>query len=227
MPRDRFRWGRGPRGPWRLPFPNVDPRFAEGEGPHPFWAGPKDGPPFGPPFPFWGGPPFDDDGRGGPRRRQRRGDIKFALLELLAERPRHGYELIKELEQRFGGFYRPSPGSVYPTLQLLEDEGHLSASDVDGKKVYTVTESGRKLLEERRGEPGAEWHRGGPFARGPLAGSPELSELSDQTRALLAVVQQVARYGSAEQRRAAKEQLEATRRELYRLLAEGERGSEG
>ncbi|MFN8481249.1 MAG: PadR family transcriptional regulator [Kouleothrix sp.] len=87
------------------------------------WFGPDEGGPFD--RGFWrgrrGGGPFDEDGGG--RRRQRRGDIKSALLELLAEQPRHGYELIKELEQRYGGFYRPSPGSVYPTLQLLEDEG--------------------------------------------------------------------------------------------------------
>src|SRR5689334_21771290 len=65
-----------------------------------------------------------DFGKGG-RKRQRRGDIKFILLELIKEQPRHGYELIKVLEERYGGFYRPSPGTVYPTLQLLEDEGSL------------------------------------------------------------------------------------------------------
>src|SRR6266540_3292714 len=85
-------------------------------------------------------------------RRQRRGDIKYVLLELLAEQPRHGYELIKELEQRYAGFYWPSPGSVYPTLQLLEDEGHLTSETIDGKRVYTITDSGRQLLDEQRSQ---------------------------------------------------------------------------
>lgn len=194
--------------------------FGPHERPHgPRWAGPKGGPPWG--GPSWGGPPFGDDpfGRGGGRRRHRRGDIKYALLELLAERPRHGYELIKELEQRYGGFYRPSPGTVYPTLQLLEEEGHLTMAEQDGKRVYTVTESGRRLLEERRaeGRHEAPWSRGA----GP-GGTPELHELRSQVGALLAVVQQVAQHGTPEQVQAAMAQLETARRELYRILAGGE-----
>jgi DNA-binding PadR family transcriptional regulator len=214
--RDRPRWGH-PR-PFERPGPFDDERR----------AGPKGGPPWG--GPPWGGPPFGDDPSGegppwgGPRRRQRRGDIKFALLELLAERPRHGYELIKELEQRFGGFYRPSPGTVYPTLQLLEEEGHLTAAEVDGKKVYTVSDSGRRLLEERRAEGEGHGRRGGPWGRGPSPGGhPELHELRSRVQALLAVVQQVAQHGTPEQLRAAIEQLDGTRRELYRILAGDDR----
>lgn len=143
------------------------------------------------------------------------------------ERPRQGYELIKELEQRFGGFYRPSPGTVYPTLQLLEEEGHLSVSEADGKKVYTVTESGHRLLAERRGEGGREGPRG-PWEHGPFGGgSPELHELRDRGRALMGVLQQVARHGSPAQVRAAAEQLDAARRELYRIMAEGASEAEG
>ena len=80
--------------------------------------------------------------------RMRRGDMKFLLLEVLKEGPRHGYEIISELENRFRG-YRPSPGSVYPTLQMLEEGGFVTGQEVDGKKVYTITDAGLKLLEER------------------------------------------------------------------------------
>ena len=79
----------------------------------------------------------------GDEPRTRRGDIKFILLELLSERPQHGYELIKELEARRGGFRRLIPGSVYQTLQMLEEGGYVTSEEVDGKRVYTITESGR------------------------------------------------------------------------------------
>ena len=78
----------------------------------------------------------------------RRGDIKFLLLEILKEGPRHGYDIINGLEGRFRG-YRPSPGSVYPTLQMLEEGGYVTSQEIDGKKVYTITDAGLKLLEKR------------------------------------------------------------------------------
>ena len=88
--------------------------------------------------------------------RRRRGDIKYHLLEVLKDGPRHGYEIISELEQRSGG-HRPSPGSVYPTLQMLEEGGYLTSEQIEGKKVYTITDAGLKLLEER-GAPSFESH---------------------------------------------------------------------
>src|SRR5215212_10043147 len=88
--------------------------------------------------------------------RMRRGDIKFHLLEILKDTPRHGYEIISELEKQSGG-YRPSPGSVYPTLQMLEEGGYLTSEQIEGKTVYTITEEGLKLLEER-GAPAFEAH---------------------------------------------------------------------
>src|SRR5438105_2604265 len=91
------------------------------------------------------GPGFDFDGI---RMRVRRGDVKFLLLEILKEGPRHGYEIINELGGNFRG-YRPSPGSVYPTLQMLEEGGYLTSELSDGKKVYTITAEGLKLLETR------------------------------------------------------------------------------
>ena len=79
-------------------------------------------------------------------------NLRLVLLSLIAEKPRHGYDLIKVMEERYGGFYRPSPGSVYPTLQLLEDEGHLRSETIDGKRTYSITESGKKMLAEREQE---------------------------------------------------------------------------
>lgn len=88
---------------------------------------------------------------GGPfsRRMFRKGDFKYLILDMLKEKPRYGYEIIKELEGRFGGIYMPSAGIVYPTLQYLEELGYVTASQQDGKKVYTITDEGRKFLQEQ------------------------------------------------------------------------------
>ncbi len=92
----------------------------------------------------------------GPRGRRRRrsmkwkiferGDLKFVILRLISERPMHGYEVMKALEEESKGYYRPSPGSVYPTLQMLEDEGYLTVEEKEGKKIYTITEEGVAYL---------------------------------------------------------------------------------
>ena len=89
--------------------------------------------------------------------RMRRGDIKFLLLEILKEGPRHGYEIINGLEGRFRG-YRASPGSVYPTLQMLEEGGFVTSEQKEGKKVYTITDAGLKLIEERGERSGFQEH---------------------------------------------------------------------
>jgi DNA-binding PadR family transcriptional regulator len=96
-----------------------------------------------------------------------RGDLKYALLDLLQERPKHGYEMIKELENRAGGFYTPSAGAVYPTLQLLEDRGWVTAETTEGKKVYAITDAGRQALKERRDEEAQRPERGPRGPRGP------------------------------------------------------------
>jgi DNA-binding PadR family transcriptional regulator len=102
--------------------------------------------PFGPRG--WTGP------KGGGRGRRSQffesGEIKFVILRLLKEKPRHGYEVIKALEERMGGCYTPSAGTVYPTLQLLEDEGYVRVVETEGKKVYHVTPEGERFLEEHR-----------------------------------------------------------------------------
>lgn len=93
-------------------------------------------------------------GRGGPFRGGRmfeQGDLKYVILQLLDEKPRHGYEIIKELEERFGGMYSPSAGTVYPTLTLLEDLGYASVSvEEGGKKVYAITDEGRAYLQQNK-----------------------------------------------------------------------------
>lgn len=89
-------------------------------------------------------------GRGWRRRWFEAGDMKYVILKLLRDKPRHGYEIMKDLEERLHGCYSPSPGTVYPTLQWLEDEGLVAARDVDGKKVYELTDAGRAFLEEHK-----------------------------------------------------------------------------
>ena len=115
---------------------------------------------------FFGGGPgggFGPGPRRGPRggRMFEKGDLKYVILDLLAEKPSHGYEVIQTLEEKSRGFYSPSPGSVYPTLQLLEDLGHVSVEQRDGKKVYSVTDEGRKFLEENRRSLEDIWGRVG------------------------------------------------------------------
>lgn len=97
----------------------------------------------------WGGP--GGDWRSGPRSRRRfgRGDLKYVILDLLQDGPRHGYDIIRALEERSHGFYSPSAGSVYPTLQLLEDQGLVTSKQEEGKRVYTITDAGRAFLTER------------------------------------------------------------------------------
>jgi len=153
---------------------------------------------------------------GGGRQRRRRGDIKYLLLALIAEQPRHGYDLIKAMEQRHAGFYRPSPGSVYPTLQLLEDGGYIWGEQVDGKKVYRITPTGEELLAERQADADSR-------PRGPQAAEREqLGSLRQSATALLDSVRQAARHGSPEQVTAVQQIIEQARRDVYRTLAQEE-----
>ena len=122
---------------------------------------PRDDWGFGPGFPFggpggWSGAWGRGYGRGGPGRGRRRsqmfesGEVKFVILRLLKEKPMHGYEVMKALEEKTSGCYSPSPGTVYPTLQLLEDEGYVQVQETDGKKVYHITPEGEAFLAENR-----------------------------------------------------------------------------
>jgi DNA-binding PadR family transcriptional regulator len=164
----------------------------------------------------WQGGPFGEreHERHGPGGRRRgspmfgRGDLKFALLELLTDQPQHGYEMIKALEERSGGFYTPSAGAIYPTLQMMEDIGWATSQTVAGKKVYTLTEAGKQALQEHNAAPADQYaqrrehhhdahagppngpHLGPPHERersyrgpGPHA-SPELHALHDESKAI-------------------------------------------
>ena len=128
-------------------------------------------------------------GRGfgfGPKRGRmfEKGDLKYVILDLLKDKPSHGYDVIRALEERFRGFYSPSPGSVYPTLQLLEDLGYVAATHRDGKKVYAVTDEGRKFLEEHRQSVEDIWGRvGGGWDPELIGEMHEIKhELGDLTR---------------------------------------------
>lgn len=159
----------------------------------------------------FGGPGPRHGGRRG--HRARRGDIRQAILLLLAEEPRNGYGLMQEVEERSGGVWRPSPGSVYPALAQLEDEGLVTASEGEGRKAFTLTEEGTAHVEANRERMGTPWETVGK------GGSNELSELRDASQALGMAAMQVAQTGSDEQLKAAKEIVDEARRGLYRLLA--------
>ena len=148
-------------------------------------------------------------GREGGPRRMRRGDIRTAVLAVLDEQPRHGYEVIQALEEKTGGAWRPSAGSIYPTLQLLEDEGLARSSDRDGKRVYELTEAGHAEARARLEEAG------GP----PWAGA-EGGSLRGALMHLAAATRQVGAAGSKEQRERALQILTDARKQLYRLLAD-------
>jgi DNA-binding PadR family transcriptional regulator len=148
-------------------------------------------------------------GRG--RHRVRRGDVRSAILALLDDRPMHGYEMIQELEERTGGRWTPSAGSIYPTLQLLEDEGLVTAEEVEGRKVYSLTESGQKAVPERT-EGGRPWEQGDED-------SPRF-EARKELFKLMGAAKQLGRADNEEQLTKAAEILKDARRKLYGLLAE-------
>jgi DNA-binding PadR family transcriptional regulator len=169
----------------------------------------------GPRGEFFGGGPFG--GGGGPRgrgRRARRGDIRTAALLLLAEEPRNGYQIMQEVQERSGGIWSPSPGSVYPALQQLEDEGLIRTQEDDGRKLFAITDAGRALLEERGAERPAPWEQ-----TDGAAGAHELRKL---VREVAGAFAQVMRTGSEAQIAKAGTVLAGTRRELYRILADGD-----
>jgi len=162
--------------------------------------------PFPPPGP-WG---FAGRGRG--RGRRGRGNVRAAILALLAERPMHGYEMIQELENRTGGVWRPSPGSVYPTLQLLEDEDLIAGEEVDGRKRFALTDAGQ--AEAERHAQRAPWEEAtegiAPVAFGLRNAIFQVGEAAWT----------VASAGTEAQQTRALEVLTESRRRLYAILAE-------
>jgi DNA-binding PadR family transcriptional regulator len=160
---------------------------------------------FGPQFGF-GGP----HGRG---RRARRGDVRAAALLLLEEEPRNGYQLMQEIEERSGGVWRPSPGSIYPALSQLEDEGLVRSDESAGRRAFELTPEGRTYVEENRDALGIPWEEaGGDLPEGLI----ELRKLMMQ---LGMATMQVAQAGDDAQTAEAQKVLEEARRSLYRILA--------
>jgi DNA-binding PadR family transcriptional regulator len=161
---------------------------------------------FGPPPGRWGG-----GRRGG---RNRRGDVRPAVLALLTERPMHGYEMIQELDTRTGGIWRPSPGSIYPTLQLLEDEGLIVGEASGGRRRFTLTEAGRAEAEQAAQQ--APWQA---YADDTVN---QARDFRDAAFGIMNALRQVGFAGTDEQRRRALDVLSETKRKLYAILAEEE-----
>lgn len=166
---------------------------------------------FGPP----GGFPFGP-GRGFQRRsKARRGDVRTAILLLLAEQPRNGYQLMQELESRSEGAWRPSAGSVYPAIQLLEDEGLVRSEDDGGRTLLHLTDEGRRAVEARDPGQPAPWE-----AMGDDFGD-DVKAMWGAFREIAFALTQVTHAGDEAQVAEARRLLAATRRSLYRLLADG------
>ncbi len=195
--------GRG--GPWN------DPRQFKAM----FWGDPtRPGPggPFGPGGP--GGHRGRGRGRGG---RARRGDVRAAMLLLLDEQPQNGYQLIQEIERRTEGIWKPSPGSVYPALQQLEDEGLVRATESEGKRAYELTAEGREYVATSREE------LGNPFEAATGGMDEGVFDLRGLMFQVGAAAMQVAAAGHTDE---ARKILADTRRALYKILAEDDPGDD-
>jgi DNA-binding PadR family transcriptional regulator len=185
----------------------------EGRGPRPHNENDEH---FGGPGHGHGHGPFRGRG-GGPGRprggRNKRGDIRTALLTVLMEGPGHGYDIMQRVEEKTGGAWRPSPGSVYPTLQLLGDEGYVTATERDGKRVFEITEAGTaeatRRLEEAGGAPWDLTDDGvGPW------------QVKESMGLLFLAAKQVSMAGTTEQLQQAVAILAEARKKLYLLLSQ-------
>ncbi len=143
--------------------------------------------------------------------RMGRGDVRAAVIALLAEKPMHGYQIIQEIGERSGGAWKPSPGSVYPTLQLLADEGLITATESNGRKTYSLTDEGRK-------DPAATAEQAPWESQGTRDGA-RRSALPKAGVNLAQAAAQVGRNGTAEQVDEAVAVLDEARRKLYSILA--------
>ena len=143
-----------------------------------------------------------------------RGDLKYMILELLRDRPMHGYEVMRALEETSGGAYTASPGSVYPTLQSLEDGGYVSSEEKDGRKVYTITDEGREFLDSNQDRVEQILHRIKDFAK-HFSGAP----MTDVTRSFMRLAQasfeqSIRRVGDEDSMDRLREILEQAAREI-------------
>ncbi|GAA1593042.1 PadR family transcriptional regulator [Kribbella sancticallisti] len=179
-------------------------------GQHPFgaqWGTFGVGPMFAPP---WG--PAGPRGWRGPKAR--RGDVRAAILAVLAEQPMNGYQIIQEIAERSGGVWKPSPGSIYPTLQQLEDEGLVTADAATGRRTFTLTDEGRAYVAEHADEVSAPWEAMNATAEDDESGmKPLLGQVGTALWQIIAV-------GTPEQQTKARKALVDLRRTLYGILAD-------
>jgi DNA-binding PadR family transcriptional regulator len=167
----------------------------------------------------FGGPDMGG-GRGGPK--VRRGDVRTAILDVLSTEPMNGYQIIQQISERSGGVWKPSPGSVYPTVQQLEDEGLVVGVETDGRRLLTLTDEGQRYVVEHPDELKATWR---PFddsaeeARNPFTSVGDLKPVAGQ---VMGALWQVMMHGTEQQKAEAADILGETRRRLYGLLAEGD-----
>ncbi|MGE5136513.1 MAG: PadR family transcriptional regulator [Gemmatimonadota bacterium] len=204
--RGAFRVMAGPGGPGAGPGWRGGPyrrrtraAWAPGD-----WPGGFGGPPWGP----WPGQPGFQRGP-----KASRGDVRAAILALLREGPRNGYQIMSEIEERSGGAWRPSPGAVYPALQQLADEGLIEAEESSGRRTFSLTEAGRRHIEEHPEAARAAWESMAPGEPGEVPG------LFAQAARLAGSIVQVAHAGTPAQVREAEALLEQTRRRMYQILA--------
>jgi len=183
-------------GPWERGFVGRKGAGHWGGG----FVGPRGG--------WWPGPP------GPPGPKASRGDVRAAILALLSEGPRNGYQVMAEIEERSGGAWRPSPGAVYPALSQLVDEGLIEPDESGGKRMFKLTDAGREYVAENP-----------EMARGAWESSEQqeawqVPTLFAEAARLGGGIMQLAKAGSPDQIRAAERLLERTRREIYRILAD-------
>ena len=191
-------WDRDPRGGRRESRPaGGHGHWGGGAGPQ--WAG------------FWPGPPgMPEPGRG---PKAGRGDVRAAILALLKEGPRNGYQIMSEIKERSGGAWRPSPGAVYPALSALADEGLIAGEESAGRRTFGLTDAGRAYVQEHPDMARGAWESSEQQEAWQVPG------LFTEAARLGGGIVQVARVGTPEQVRAAERLLEETRRGLYRILA--------
>lgn len=191
---------------------------SRGDGPGFGWMFGSGPGPWGPPGGWGPGrPPWARGGRGGPWGRgpkAPKGNVRAAILALLAEEPRNGYQIIQEINERSDGAWKPSPGAVYPALQQLADEGLISGEEGGGRRTFRLTDEGRAYVEEHADELSEPWAGMAPEYG---EGVPDLFKQAAQTGA---AVMQIVHSGTPEQVTAARDVLSAARRNLYRILAD-------
>jgi len=152
----------------------------------------------------------------GPWSRARRGNVRAAILSVLSEEPMHGYQIMQKLEERSGGMWRPSPGSVYPTLQLLEDQGFVKGEEIEGRRVFALTDEGRAEAEQSKERFGTPWESDEAGSDDPRF------KLRRAVFQIGAAVKQVGTAGTAEQVDKTIEILGEARKRIYALLAEAD-----